>query len=69
MKKVSLAEIRDLLCALAGRLGASEELSSREIVATFRAEHPHEVDSANDQLLDIALVKLLNDVGSRRPTP
>ena len=68
MKKVSLSEIRDLLSALGGQLGASD-LNSRQIVATFRAEHPREVGSANDQLVDIALIKLLNDVSRRRPTP
>jgi hypothetical protein len=68
VKKVSLSEIRDLLSATGGALGSSD-LNSRQIIATFRAEHEHQIDSALDELVDIALIKLLNDVSRRRPTP
>jgi hypothetical protein len=63
--KSSLSEFRDALRAALYEL-SDKELSSREIAQEFRGRNPAMLRQFSKHLEDIALVKMIGELGSRR---
>lgn len=61
-----LTELRSLLSATTREMG-SKGATSKDIVAAFRKKYPSQIGNVSDQLIDIALTKLISEVSNRRP--
>lgn len=66
MARQHLPELRDLLSAKMREL-AGDGATSDEIVREFRKANAEAVAQAADALIEIALIKLVNEVSTRRP--
>ena len=66
MAKIALSELRTTISEVTLRSGGA---TPQALVATLRKGHASKINAASRQLEDIALVKLINDVGNRSRVP
>jgi hypothetical protein len=66
VRKKLAPETRSLLAAIKGKM-AHKGAESEQIVAAFKKQHPEVLAREMPDLLDMALMKIAGQVGSRRP--
>ena len=66
MATLAIDEVRSRLSAYLQDLNKGS--SAREIIQVFRRNHEASIAKASNELENIALIKLLNDIGQRQPS-
>lgn len=63
---MSIFDVRDAIERIISTTGDPEELGTRTLIARLRQDHADTVASARNELEDMALIKVINEVASRR---